>query len=501
MTARANASPEVDVWPITDVAPIPLDESERKAVDALAERLRRDEPMLGSTDAFGPQTRAGYEPRWPRLAYEDHRAVTFVARSTTAPIAYRAFMLAGEGDIALVPAPRDRAFEAYYDEVLGLGAPSVIEIALPARAPRPASFGRVCRDDATALGRIVEMAKRAGGLNVAPYLVDGESWLLARAVGEAAQVPVCVAGPPPRLARRANDKLWFANRVVELLGPDAAPPTFTAFGPAAAAGRIAVITRRGGAAVVKAPASAAGLGNMTWTAERAANRSVSSIAAELSAWLFHLGWDVSQALLVGVWDAGVTASPSAQVWIPSSFAEDPIVEGVFLQETAGDNAAFVGARPAKLAASLDRALRREATLMASLFQKLGYVGRCSFDAVVFEDQKGEPRIHWIECNARWGGVSMPMTLVNRLTGDWRETPFIVAEAPASSAPSGGTSALLKTWSELLYCGDEPESGVVLIGPPGDPWGFRFIAIGSSISQAQSLTRKAVERLGKLRAGS
>jgi hypothetical protein len=32
-------------------------------------------------------------------------------------------------------------------------------------------------------------------------------------------------------------------------------------------------------------------------------------------------------------------------------------------------------------------------------------------------------IKFIECNGRWGGTSLPMTLMNRIFGDWRNQSF------------------------------------------------------------------------------
>ena len=53
-------------------------------------------------------------------------------------------------------------------------------------------------------------------------------------------------------------------------------------------------------------------------------------------------------------------------------------------------------------------------LLTVLFQELGYVGRCSFDMVLVGESIDNCRVEFIECNARWGGTSIPMTLVNRL---------------------------------------------------------------------------------------
>lgn len=64
-------------------------------------------------------------------------------------------------------------------------------------------------------------------------------------------------------------------------------------------------------------------------------------------------------------------------------------------------------------------------MLASLFQRLGYVGRCSFDMILVGDGVHNCRLEMIECNGRWGGTSLPMTLMNRIFGDWSRQPYAV----------------------------------------------------------------------------
>ena len=62
-------------------------------------------------------------------------------------------------------------------------------------------------------------------------------------------------------------------------------------------------------------------------------------------------------------------------------------------------------------------------VLATVFQHLGYVGRCSFDLVLIGDSIETADFQFIECNGRWGGTSLPMTLMNRMFGDWSAQPF------------------------------------------------------------------------------
>ena len=72
-------------------------------------------------------------------------------------------------------------------------------------------------------------------------------------------------------------------------------------------------------------------------------------------------------------------------------------------------------------------------LLAVLFQRLGYVGRCSFDLLVVGESLATARAEFLECNGRWGGTSGPMMLMNRLFGDWATRPYATMECRAALA--------------------------------------------------------------------
>jgi hypothetical protein len=99
------------------------------------------------------------------------------------------------------------------------------------------------------------------------------------------------------------------------------------------------------------------------------------------------------------------------------------VEGVFVQATIGQEGSFSGAVPANFPVDLSQRLVDHCWLLARLFQRLGYVGRCSFDLILIGDRLQDSRMEFIECNGRWGGTSLPMTLMNRLFGDFAARDF------------------------------------------------------------------------------
>ena len=100
-----------------------------------------------------------------------------------------------------------------------------------------------------------------------------------------------------------------------------------------------------------------------------------------------------------------------------------MVEGLFEQILVGCEGIFQGCTKANLPESLAREMATRSWLLAALFQRLGYVGRCSFDLLLVGDGPTSVRLEFIECNGRWGGTSGPMTLMNRLFGNWTAQPF------------------------------------------------------------------------------
>ena len=132
---------------------------------------------------------------------------------------------------------------------------------------------------------------------------------------------------------------------------------------------------------------------------------------------------------------------------------------------------------------------------ALLFQKLRFFGRCSLDCVLTGADQGEQRVHWIECNGRWGGVSIPMTLANRLKPG--EDPGLVIVQHVIPAGSLRTSQqLIELLSGLLFERNCKESGVLLLAPPsGDAkTATSLLALAHNQQEADELAERALDRL-------
>ena len=470
--------------PIVGRVAVRLDRAERERLERLASRLLASEPALSATDAFGARVSSGTCDA-PALLFEDIGEIALLGGRGDFALQYRSLLLAGDDDVVILAGPRSPDFERYCRDVLALGHPSVLN--LPADPPgRRRKIARACAETPEVLGQILALARRHRALNIVPYIGSGSVWRLAGLIAAQAAAEVRVAAPPPRLTRRVNDKLWFAARVVEVLGRDALPPSYHAFGPAALAARVAALARRCERVVIKVPDSAGSVGNLALDAVSVRDMPLMKLRLRLLGLLRHLGWRTTFPLMVGVWDCPAFASPSVQVWIPDRADGPPIVEGLFDQVIEGPEGAFVGAAPCSLPEPWLGHLATDAFRLAYLFQALGYFGRCSFDAVLAGADHSSATLHWIECNGRWGGTSIPMTLANRLVGDWASRHVrIVQRVGLRSAPRALTS-VLERLSLRLWRRDGSDTGIVVLTPGGleEGRGAHFLVLGADADDAQ-----------------
>ncbi len=122
-------------------------------------------------------------------------------------------------------------------------------------------------------------------------------------------------------------------------------------------------------------------------------------------------------------------------------------------------------------------------LLAFLYQRLGYVGRCSFDILLVGTDPERAALHLLECNGRWGGASLPMTLMNRLFGDWATRDFAVGKI----IPPPGRYPSLSSLLEALDVWDvRTGRGTVIVANPGclpAGNGFEAITLGSDRDEA------------------
>jgi hypothetical protein len=335
------------------------------------------------------------------------------------------------------------------------------------------------------MARLCDLARRAGRFGIVPFLGSESIWRLASAIAARSGEPVWVAAPGPRLSRRVNDKLWFSERVIELLGRQALPYTYRVYGPEALARRIALLVRSHEFVCIKVPEGAGGAGNLIIEARQVSGMPLRPLWQCLLERLRGLGWRDRYPLLVAVWESPVVASPSVQLWIPHGNTGAPMVEGIF--EQIVEEGHFVGASSSTLPAAARQRIAEEAVYIACLFQELGYFGRCSLDTVLLDS--GD--LLWIECNARWGGVSVPMTLVNRLLGDRQDRSFAIVHRFGLRLRTKGFAEVMAHLRDRLFRPGGAPKGVVCLTPDAieQGSGLHFLVLGDTRSDVVADAKK------------
>lgn len=483
--------------PIVPQTPVAIDPDRTHEIAALADRIRRRQPGIDDVRPYGYAVRAGCGTG-ASLFLHDTAGIQEVGLPKPSGLEYRPLPLAGTGDFLAVCDEWNPAFAAYCRDTLGLGD---VEVLRARRSHSRASLATLCRRDPDVVYRLAAAARARGGLTLHPYISSPAVWQLAAAITrDAGGAPVHVAAPPPRVARSVNDKLWFALRVAELLGPDALPPSCAARDADSLLRGIERLAPQCDQIVLKLPSSAGSRGNTILDCARLRGRPRDALLAELADLFRRLGWRRPFPLLVSVWETPVAMSPSAQLWVPEIDDGPPVVEGVFEQDIGGDAGRFTGAAPAQLAPETVHRIAHEATLLASLFQRLGYFGRCSFDAILVGDDPDRAALHWVECNGRWGGTSTPMTTVNRLTGDWARAPFAIVH-PDWEFRLGFEEVLDRVGDRIFRPGDA--RGVVFISPgnPAAGTGIEFVVIDRDVWTARREAARVSELLRAADAGA
>ena len=315
----------------------------------------------------------------------------------------------------------------------------------------------------------------------------GGVWRLAGTIAARSGTEVRVAAPPPRLTRRANEKLWFAERVAELFGRHALPAAYSAFNLTALVRRLKLLAKHHPNVAVKLLDSSSSEGNFVFDSARIGPLSSGAACAEVQTTLRRAGWQGGFPLMVTGWESPVLASPSVQLWIPEPAAGLPIVEGVFDQLLVGTVARFGGAAPSTLPASWVQCLADEAVRLGYLLQELGYFGRCSFDAIILGDDLAKAQLHWIECNGRWGGVSIPLTLANRLVGNWTRRPFVVIDHVSPHMVPEDLTAFLDRMQTKLFIPGVRDTGMVVLSPLRieTGTGLMLMVLGESAADART----------------
>ena len=480
--------------PIVEKIDVIVSRAELAQLKSLAQERIADEPDLSSIAHFGPLVCSGVESG-PALIIEDRSELALSGTPEEWPLEYRLALLADGNDMLVLSGDQCPDFETYLTGLLGIGRLDV----LIAKNPRPGQkypMPRRCAEQGEVLRHIAEVARGAGRLSIVTNVATGHVWNLARTIAGASGVSVFVAAPPPRLSRWVNDKLWFAERVRELFGHEAHPPSCSAFGPAALREHVVDAEHDCQPMVIKVPNSSGSAGNLVLAHEDMRDAHLPDLRSRLIRLLRSIGSGWHFPLMAEVWESPIVSSPSVQVWIPHRDERLPIVEGLFEQIVEGEEGEFVGATRAHLTSEWRERLAHQAACLAILFQEIGYFGRCSFDCIIAGNSYDAAKLHWIECNGRWGGVSIPMTFANRLGGAVSNSEIVIVQRDRFGVPPRPFRDVLSLFTDMLFTPGKAIEGIIPLTPAGFErgTGVHFMTIAGSLDRAKDMAKQALERI-------
>ena len=416
---------------------------DQQRAESLAAKLRAGSRRLQGDDRFSAlRTRALDEV--PTLHVDDFSGIGMTPEQEDISIFEdRARMRADDGDMIICHGPPVAGYEEYCRGALGLG--EVRWLAVNRADRRAGGLMTSAWIDRSVRHQLLAAIRKDDLRSIHPFHSTFNVWAVASLLQRAAGRPLEVLGPPPALSHAANDKIWFHDVVQQLLGTRWVPESSEAYNFSTVARLVRRYAETGDHLVIKLPDAVGGWGNLLLDASDYRGRDLGGIRAAIKPKLRRLGWEGDVRLLVGRWEESVLATPSAQTWIPPLGVAPPVVEDLYEQIVELPSCRFLGNVPAELPARVVREAVDASWLLALCFQHLGWVGRCSFDLILTGSDLESSRIEFVECNGRWGGTSLPMTLMNRLFGDARSQPHAcrhVQLVPKSDGASRANETVL-----------------------------------------------------------
>jgi len=450
------------------------------------DRARLVGRKLGEDIDIGSQLRPYEAHRWhlgdtphPTLQLDDVSGIPFLVDiAGVEEYQHRGRLRAGDHDVYVTVTPEANGYEPYCRDTLHMGAPEHL-VADPTGPP--IAVARACTAGAT-LTRLVEIARRAGGLTVHPYMGIEDVWELAAMLSVDSRTPVRVISPPPPVTWIANDKALFDELVARVLGRDALVDTRISRDAGGMETDLRMLAQRHDRVGLKRTRCASAMGNAVF-----ASRDVHSdrdAAQMVQEFLRRTEWPDGEEVLAVAW-LDTDLSPSTQLWIPPLGLGEPCLDGIYEQILKGEEKVFVGSRPSTLPDAVNRKLGAAGLMVAAALQELGYVGRCSFDHLVTGDPHGDFQVVFTECNGRWGGTSTPMSLLDRLLRGPRPA-YRAQDVVFPELIGAGLPDLLEVASDLTFRTESGQGRFIFynLGPLHDHGKFDVISIGADQTDAE-----------------
>ena len=429
------------------------------------------------------------------LCVDDFTAIPFLDVPGAEEYQHRGRLRADDGDYFAAVTEPCPGYETYCRDALALGKATLIRAGT--------SHGRwaVARscEEPPAIGELVDAAVREGSLAIHPYMSIDAVWRLGRLLAAETKVPIEVLGPPPPVMWIANDKGTLGEVVETLLGAHWLVETRLSAEPSEMAANLIDLATRHRKVGLKRLRCASASGNQVFDSARLHTMPVDEVRHEVAVFLERTEWDRVEKVQTVAWEV-TDLSPSTQIWIPPAGVDPPHLDGVYEQILTGEEGVFVGSRPSTLPASVNRRLGEAALRIAAAFQTLGYVGRCSFDHLVLGDPEGDDcRLVFTECNGRWGGTSIPMSLVDRLVAGPRP-PYRAQDFMNSRLVGVSFAEILDCARSQLYDPRGGEGTFVFynVGPLAEHGKLDVVALAASQEEAEEAIEERLPRLLGLR---
>lgn len=359
----------------------------------------------------------------------------------------RARLRATDGDVIATSLPEVPGYETYCRDTLKLGRVTWL---CPTPLENPLSLAEACWVDRAVRSKLVHQIRQNDLRYLHPHMGTEAIWELALLLHQTSHRDVKVIGPPPQVAEFANNKGSFTQLVQSLFGQRMTPRTFVVWNTAAAAKRIRELDEETRTIAIKLPSSVGGQGILLLHMTEKREKSLAELEHLLIERVQAIGYQVGDELLVSSWVEDLVASPSAQLWLPPLGEGLPVFEGLFEQIFSDRSVHFTGFERTSPPQKLCEQVTRCCLMLARVFQLLGYVGRCSFDMLFVGSDIDDCRMEFVECNGRWGGTSLPMTLMNQLFSDWARQPFINRTLKLDGVGQTTFSELVSELSDHLY---------------------------------------------------
>jgi len=415
----------------------------------------------------------------PTLQLDDVSGIPFLVDiAGVEEYQHRGRLRAADHDIYVTVTAAADGYEEYCQERLHMGAPTHL-VADPVGPP--IAVARACTAG-FAHARLVQIASEAQGMMIHPYMGIEDVWELAAMLSVDAKAPVHVLAPPPPVTWIANDKASFDELVTRVLGRDALVETRIARDTKSIEANLRAVAKHHERVGLKRTRCASAMGNAVF-----ASRDVASergAARAVREFLYRTEWPKGEEVLAVAW-LETDLSPSTQLWIPPTGRGEPRLDGIYEQILKGKEKVFVGSRPSTLPDAVNRELGTSALMVGAALQELGYVGRCSFDHLVTGDVHGDFQVVFTECNGRWGGTSMPMSLLDRLLEGPR--PAYRAQDVVYPELVGAKFAdLLELAGDVMFRKDSGRGRFIFynVGPLPGHGKFDVISIGTNQEDAE-----------------